>query len=92
MKNKMFIFVILIMFFTFSCEEKKYVKYSNLEILDEEGGLLELVPYEVGFRRIELINKLMYLNGKRLVLVGVNRHEWSPKTGRCIGHQDSERR
>ena len=27
----------------------------------------------------------MYLNGKRLVLTGVNRHEWNAKTGRCIG-------
>ena len=67
-----------------------YLYTVNVEILDEEGGLLEIVPYEVGFRRIELIDKLMYLNGKRLVLVGVNRHEWSPKTGRCIGMEEME--
>jgi len=32
----------------------------------------------------------MCLNGKRLVLVGVNRHEWNPHSGRCIGREDME--
>ncbi|MBR5509187.1 MAG: beta-galactosidase [Lachnospiraceae bacterium] len=59
-----------------------------VEILDEKGELIEVVPYEVGFRRIEIIDKVMYLNGKRLVLVGVNRHEWNPHSGRCIGMED----
>ena len=67
-----------------------YLYTVKVEILDEEGGLLEIVPYEVGFRRIEMIDKVMYLNGKRLVLVGVNRHEWSPKTGRCISMEEME--
>jgi len=61
-----------------------------VEILDENGELLEVVPYEVGFRRIEIRDKVMYLNGKRLVIVGVNRHEWNPKTGRCIGIEDMQ--
>ena len=65
-----------------------YLYTVNVEILDEEGGLLEVVPYEVGFRRIEIIDKVMYLNGKRLVIVGVNRHEWNPNSGRCIGMED----
>ena len=59
-----------------------------VEILDENDEILEIVPYEVGFRRIEMIDKVMYLNGKRLVIVGVNRHEWNPKTGRCIGMEE----
>ena len=67
-----------------------YLYEVTVEILDEEGGLLEIVPYEVGFRRLEMIDKVMYLNGKRLVIVGVNRHEWNPKTGRCIGIEDME--
>ena len=29
-------------------------------------------------------SKVIYLNGKRLVITGVNRHEWSAKTGRSI--------
>ena len=59
-----------------------------LEIMNEDGTLLEVVPYKVGFRRIEIIDKVIYLNGKRLVIVGVNRHEWNPKTGRCINIDD----
>ena len=65
-----------------------YLYSVYVEILNEDGGLLEVVPYEVGFRRIEMIDKVMYLNGKRLVIVGVNRHEWNPNTGRCIGMED----
>ncbi len=65
-----------------------YLYKTFLEIMDEEGNLLEVVPYKIGFRRIEIIDKVMYLNGERLVIVGVNRHEWNPRTGRCIGIDD----
>ena len=54
----------------------------------EDGELTEIVPYKVGFRRIEIIDKVIRLNGKRLILVGVNRHEWSAKTGRVIGMEE----
>ena len=32
----------------------------------------------------------MRLNGQRLVIRGVNRHEWNPETGRAIGIQDMQ--
>ena len=62
--------------------------YSTYIELYQDGDLVEVVPYKVGFRRLEIIDKVMYLNGKRLVLVGVNRHEWSAKTGRVIGMEE----
>ena len=65
-----------------------YLYKTFLEIMDEEDTLLEVIPYKIGFRRIEIKDKVMYLNGERLVIVGVNRHEWNPKTGRCIGLND----
>ena len=65
-----------------------YLYQTFLEITNEDGTLLEVVPYKVGFRRIEIVDKVMYLNGERLVIVGVNRHEWNPRTGRCINIDD----
>ena len=62
-----------------------YLYQAYIEILNDKEELLEVVPYKVGFRRIEIIDKVIHLNGKRLVLVGVNRHEWNPRTGRVIG-------
>lgn len=65
-----------------------YLYHAYVELKAEDGSLLEVIPYDIGFRRIEIIDKIIYLNGKRLVITGVNRHEWNPKTGRCIGLED----
>ena len=62
-----------------------YLYQAYVELADEMENLYEVIPYEIGFRRLEVIDKVICLNGKRLVLTGVNRHEWNAKTGRCIG-------
>ncbi len=59
-----------------------------LTLLEEDGTVAELVPYDTGFRRFELKDGIMRLNGERIVFNGVNRHEWSPETGRAIGLGD----
>ena len=66
-----------------------YLYQLLIEIRDDEGNLIELVPYRFGFRRIE-INKdhVVLLNGQRLILNGVNRHEWDVKRGRAITMDD----
>lgn len=55
------------------------------------GEMQELIPYDIGFRRFELKDGIMLLNGERLVIRGVNRHEWNPATGRAIGMEDMTR-
>ena len=65
-----------------------YLYHAYVELKAEDGSLAEVIPYDIGFRRIEIIDKVVYLNGKRLVITGVNRHEWNAKTGRCIGIED----
>ncbi len=62
-----------------------------LTLLGPGGEVLELVPCEIGFRRIEIVDKVIMLNGKRLIFTGVNRHEWSAKGGRVITTEDMER-
>lgn len=55
------------------------------------GEIMEVIPYRIGFRRFEMgPDKIMYLNGKRLLINGVNRHEWNPEGGRCITQRDME--
>lgn len=56
----------------------------------ETGSVYEIVPYRVGFRRVEIKNQTLLLNGKRLVFRGVNRHEFSAEKGRAIGREEME--
>ena len=46
----------------------------RLEIYNEKGEFQEVVTEKVGFRRFELIDHVMCLNGKRIIFHGVNRH------------------
>ncbi len=55
---------------------------------DTAGKILEVVPCSVGFRHFEIKDNVMQLNGKRLLVNGVDRHEWNPRTGRAISPQD----
>ena len=62
----------------------------ELCLLNEKGELVEIVPYSFGFRKIEIKDRVILLNGKRLVFCGVNRHEWSAESGRCIGEKERQ--
>lgn len=55
-----------------------------------EGGtsVVEIVPQKIGFRRFEMLDHVMCLNGKRLVFQGINRHEFHNRRGRCISKED----
>ena len=60
-----------------------------LTVIGDE--MTEYIPYDTGFRRFCLgEDKIMYLNGKRLMINGVNRHEWHCRKGRAIDVADME--
>lgn len=62
--------------------------YHVVLTIRDGNTVTEVVPYDIGFRRLEMKNKIMHLNGTRLMIHGVNRHEWNPVSGRCITTQD----
>ncbi|MCP1103654.1 beta-galactosidase [Aequitasia blattaphilus] len=70
--------------------ENPYLYEFCAEIKDGQGDVIEFVPYQFGFRRIEIKNKQILLNGSKLIINGVNRHEWDAHTGRCIGLDQME--
>lgn len=67
------------------------VLYHIVLTLKLGNRITEVVPYNFGFRRFELKNGIMLLNGQRIVLNGVNRHEWNPERGRAITAEDMEK-
>nr|WP_296049245.1 glycoside hydrolase family 2 TIM barrel-domain containing protein [uncultured Blautia sp.] len=60
----------------------------EMEVYDAEGTLQEIIPERVGFRRFEMKDGIMTLNGKRIVFKGVNRHEFSSITGRHVSEEE----
>ena len=54
----------------------------------EDNTLVEVVTQKVGFRHFEMKDKIMCLNGKRIVFKGVNRHEFNARRGRSITKED----
>lgn len=59
-----------------------------LEVTAEDGTVQELIPQRVGFRRFEMKDHIMMLNGKRIVFKGVNRHEFSSVSGRVVSREE----
>jgi beta-galactosidase len=68
--------------------EKPYLYVLYLSVYDQSGKLIEAIPQRVGFRTFEMKNKIMHLNGKRIVFKGVNRHEFNSRRGRAITKED----
>lgn len=60
----------------------------ELTVYDENQNLTEVIPQKIGFRRFEMKDGLMCLNGRRIVFKGVNRHEFSSKTGRVVSKEE----
>ena len=70
--------------------DNPYLYQLEITLTDSEGEVTEVVPYKIGFRDFALDpqDKVMKLNGERLVICGVNRHEWNAASGRCISMED----
>jgi beta-galactosidase/beta-glucuronidase len=58
--------------------------YTLLVYTDTEAARLK-----VGFRRVEIVKGELRLNGKRLMMRGINRHEFSPVNGRYASVEDT---
>lgn len=69
--------------------EKPYLYTLVLTVTDEKGSPVERVIQHVGFRRFEMKDGIMCINGKRIEFNGVNRHEFSCHTGRCVSPEET---
>jgi len=55
-----------------------------LTLKDAGGQVQEVVPWRVGFRSVESRNGQFLVNGRPVLIRGVNRHEWDPDLGQVV--------
>ncbi len=67
--------------------ENPYLYNVIISIRNRDGAHIEFVSCKAGFRHIEIKDSVLYFNGKRLVLKGTNRHEYSCDTGRAVSKE-----
>lgn len=53
-------------------------------IKDTSGKILEVIPQNFGFRKIEIKDGVFYLNNVPIKLKGVNRHDMHPRVGFAV--------
>jgi beta-galactosidase len=59
-------------------------------LADAKGKIIEVIPQTVGFRKIEIRNAQLLVNGKPILFKGVNRHEMDPLTATWISRERME--
>jgi beta-galactosidase len=59
-----------------------------LELIKPTGEVVDEETTRVGIRQVEIADGILRVNGKRLVIRGVNRHEFHPRRGRALTRAD----
>lgn len=60
---------------------------AQIIIKDKDKHVLEVTTQQVGFRKIEIQNGMLLVNGQPILIKGVNRHESDPKTGQTLSRE-----
>ncbi|MCX8107468.1 MAG: DUF4981 domain-containing protein [Verrucomicrobiae bacterium] len=58
---------------------------------DESDKTIEVIPVNVGFRSVEILNGNLLINGQRIFFKGINRHEIDPDAGQAVSVESMER-
>jgi beta-galactosidase len=62
-----------------------------ISLKDDKGKEVEAVSSKLGFRKIEIKNKRVYINGQVVLFKGVNRHDIHPQFGKTIPVETMEK-
>ncbi|MFI8237459.1 glycoside hydrolase family 2 TIM barrel-domain containing protein [Streptomyces sp. NPDC085866] len=53
-----------------------------------DGTVADVSRHRVGFRDVEIVGRDLLVNGERVFIRGVNRHDFHPLTGRTVSYDD----
>ncbi|MFJ6453879.1 glycoside hydrolase family 2 TIM barrel-domain containing protein [Paenarthrobacter sp. NPDC091669] len=64
--------------------ETPHLEDLTVRLRDADGEILDEVTLRIGFRKVEIRGKDLLVNGQRILVQGVNRHDFDPRTGRVM--------
>lgn len=67
--------------------ESPYLYTLAIDLIGQDGLTIETVGCNVGFKSAEIINGQFCLNGKPILIKGVNRHAFTPEYGHTVTRQ-----
>ncbi len=65
-------------------DEQPYLYTLLIDLSDSSGQLLEVERVKVGFRKVELKEGRIHVNGQPILIKGTNRHECDPDSGHSV--------
>ena len=60
----------------------------NVSVCGADGKVTEQAAFNVGFRKVEIVNAQLLVNGKAVLIKGVDRHELNENTGYYVSRED----
>ncbi|MEZ6036678.1 MAG: glycoside hydrolase family 2 TIM barrel-domain containing protein [Planctomycetota bacterium] len=64
--------------------ETPHLYRATLTLRDSEGTVVEVIPFRVGLRKVEMKGGQLLVNGQPILIKGVNRHDHDPETGHAV--------
>lgn len=61
--------------------------YTLTTILKKGDRVIEVIPQQVGFRKVEIRDARLLVNGKPILIKGANRHEMDPDGGYVVSRE-----
>jgi beta-galactosidase len=67
--------------------EVPHLETVSVTLRDPGGAVVETAAFPIGFRRIAIVGRDLLINGKRVLIRGLNRHDFDRETGRVISRE-----
>ena len=67
--------------------EKPVLYTAEFRLVDADGNVLDVESMRVGFKRVDIEDGILLINGQRALIFGVNRHDFAWKTGRAVSRE-----
>ncbi|NDF43320.1 MAG: glycoside hydrolase family 2, partial [Actinobacteria bacterium] len=57
------------------------------QLIDPSGQVIEVTSQKIGFRSVEIKGKDLLVNGARVMIYGINRHDFNRSSGRVLSRE-----